>query len=112
MALLTLNDNRWHYFTYSDGSVTTVFADPATGLSKSALHELTVYSGTSGCVELLLAAAPIFVADEAEPHLLQDLSGSSISGIYFAGTEVCVLGKENVRLTEDGEAAAYQIVRN
>ena len=54
--------DRWHYFTYSDGSVTTVFADPATGLSRSSLSELTVYAESSGCVELLLAAAPVFIA--------------------------------------------------
>ena len=43
---------------------------------------------------------------------LEELSEGGISSIRFAGTEICVLGEASVTLTEDGETAGYQIVRN
>ncbi len=116
MSVVTLRDypmseaDRWHYFTYSDGSVTTAIIDPMTGLSKSAISDLTACSKSHSCVEILLATVPVFLADEADMTLLQELVGRGISSIHFEGTEVCVLGKENVKLTEDGEAAGYRIL--
>ena len=55
--------DTWHYYRYEDGSVTSTYLDPADGMSKAAVSDLTVYSQELDCAELMLRGAQVFIAD-------------------------------------------------
>ena len=73
---------RWHYFSYSDGTIATTFVDPADGVAKSATDNLFVYSRGVGCAEILLQAAPVFIADELNVDALNSLTEKGIYTIW------------------------------
>lgn len=82
--------DRWHYYSFADsGRVATVMIDPEDGMDKSALHDLVCYSRTSGCAQILLQAAPIFIADEFSEDALLALAGQEIYAIWPQGTVLC-----------------------
>ena len=87
--------DRWHYFSYSNGSITTTFVDPADGRPKSATDNLFAYSRESGCVEILLQTAPLFIADELDVDALNGLTEKGIWAIW---------GEEAQLHTNDGDA--------
>ena len=60
----------WHYRTYEDGSITSVYLSPADGLSKAAVTDLVVYSGEMSCAELVIHAAPVFISDSFQRDAL------------------------------------------
>ena len=80
--------DRWHYFTYSDGTVTTTFLDPADGVSRSSTDNLFAYSRELGCGEILLQTAPVFIAEKLDEAALQDLTTQGIYAIWGEGTEL------------------------
>lgn len=80
--------DRWHYYAYKAGSITTAMVDPADGLSKSAVNNLVVYSRDAGCAQLLLKAAPVFVADAFDDQPLQDLAKEKIHSVWFENGEL------------------------
>lgn len=86
--------DRWHYFSYGDGTVTTTFLDPADGVSKSATDNLFVYSRDLGCGEMLLQAAPLFIAEELNVVGLQDLATKGVYAIWGEGTDICYNEKD------------------
>lgn len=95
----TMSDmDRWHYFSYSDGSVTTTFLDPADGASKSATDNLFAYSRNFGCAEILLQAAPLFIAEELDMTGLQDLTAEGIYAIWGEDNDLCC-NDRNANLT-------------
>lgn len=59
------------FYTLENGERRTPYVDPADGLTRSALPELTCYSGELGCGELLLAMLPVYVAEEFRPEALE-----------------------------------------
>lgn len=81
---------RWHYFSYSDGTVTSTYLDPADGVPKSATDNLFAYSRNLGCAEILLQTAPLFIADELDLDGLQALTAEGIYSIWGEGFELCV----------------------
>lgn len=85
---------RWHYFSYADGSVTTTFLDPADGASKSATENLFAYSRDLGCAEILLQTAPIFIAEELNKEGLQSLSDNGLYAFWGEGFELHGTEKE------------------
>ena len=80
--------DRWHYFSYSDGSVTTTFVDPADGVSKSATDNLFVYAEDFGCAEILLQAAPVFIADALNEEALEEMSNHGIYTVWGEGSKI------------------------
>ena len=86
--------DRWHYFSYGDGTVTTTFLDPADGVSKSATDNLFVYSRDLGCGEMLLQTAPLFIAEELNVDGLQDLATKGVYAIWGEGTDICYNEKD------------------
>jgi hypothetical protein len=79
---------RWHYFSYSDGTVTSTYLDPADGAPKSATDNLFAYSRNLGCAEILLRTAPLFIADELDIDGLQALTAEGIHSIWGEGFEL------------------------
>ena len=67
-------DDRWHYMAYEDGLITSVYADPADGMSKSAVTDLVVYAADQSCVDLLTVAAPAMTAEELDVQSLQKVN--------------------------------------
>lgn len=80
--------DRWHYFSYADGSITTTFLDPVDGTSKSATDNLFSYSREAGCAEILLQTAPLFIADQLNEDGLQKLAEHGIYTIWGEGFEL------------------------
>ncbi len=83
------SSDRWHYYSFADtGRIATVMIDPADGADKSALHNLVCYSREKGCGEIVLQAAPIFIADTFSEDALQALTGQEIYAVWPQGTEL------------------------
>lgn len=70
------------FYTLRSGERRTPYLDPADGLCRNALPELTCYSAGRGCGELLLALLPVYVADEFHPEKLDALDRDGISAVY------------------------------
>lgn len=83
------DQDRWHYYSYESGEITTVFLDPADGISKSATDSLMAYSGDLGCGEILLQIAPLFTADNLDTDALTGLTGNSVYALWTEGSTVC-----------------------
>ena len=66
--------DRWHYMGYEDGRITSIYLDPADGMSKSAVTDLVVYAADKSCVDLLTVAAPAMIAEELN---VQSLLGAN-----------------------------------
>jgi len=79
---------RWHYYSYSDGTVTTTYLDPADGMHKSATDNLFTYSRDHGCAEILLQTAPLFIAGELDVNGLQTLTETGIYAVWGEGFEL------------------------
>ncbi len=78
--------DRWHYFAFSDGRIVTAMVDPADGLSKSATDNLVAYSYSAGCAEVLLAASKVYLADELDTQALAQLADGGIYALWCADT--------------------------
>ncbi len=66
---LNPSDRDW-YYECSDGSVRSIFLDPADGMPKTALDDLLLYSGEAGVGEMLLTANRTFLKDTFDPAQL------------------------------------------
>ena len=99
--------DRWHYFTYSDGTITTTFLDPADGTSKSSTDNLFAYSRDLGCGEILLRTSPVFIAEELNVSKLQNLTGDGIYSIWGEGTDICY-NESDANLTVKAENGGNQ----
>lgn len=80
--------DRWHYASFENGRIATVMIDPADGKDKSSTDNLFAYSDKTGCAEILLQTAPLFVADTLDEQAVWELSGNGIDSIWFEGTEL------------------------
>lgn len=80
--------DKLHYYTFDNGSIATVFVDPADGMSKSAVHNLVSYSETAGCAEILMQIAPVFIADAFDSTAVKALTAEGIESIWCNGQKV------------------------
>lgn len=104
------NADRWHYFSFSNGQIASVFVDPKDGMSKSATDNLVAYSENTGCAEILLEITPIFLADELDEAALENLSEQQIYTVWFEGTQLkCTQESLIIAATEDAATAGYKI---
>lgn len=71
------------FYTLRNGDRRTPYVDPADGLCRNALPELTCYSGELGCGELLLSMLPVYVAEEFDAGLLDGLEYRGIESLYW-----------------------------
>ena len=94
MSLVQLRDfpmaeqDRWHYFAYSSGHITSVYLDPANGLTGPAMDSLTGYSMEKGCAQLLLELAPVFLGAESDSAGLEALVRVGTFAVWTEGTVV------------------------
>ena len=103
--------DRWHYFSYSDGTVTTAFLDPADGVSKSATDNLFAYSQNVGCAEILLQTAPLFIAEELDQNALETLTTGGIYSIWGEGADLyCNDADANLTAMSENGGDQYRII--
>ncbi len=113
MSLVSLWDypqserDMWNYYAYEDGTITTVYVDPADGASKSATDAITAYSRNMGCGEIVLKLAPVFIADEFDAYALEVLAQEGIESVRCYGNGVvCTDVETPVEIVDAG----YNIV--
>ena len=68
-------------YTLENGETRTAYLDPADGLCRSAVHDLVAYSYQAGCAEVMLATAPLYIADHLEEAALSALTARGIYAI-------------------------------
>ena len=91
MSIVSLRDfplsdeDRWHYYSYANGGITTVFLDPADGVSKSAVDSLMAYGESLSCGEILLRLAPVFTADSLDEGALKAMAGDGVYTVWGEG---------------------------
>ena len=91
MSLVSLRNypmgaqDRWHYYAMPEEYI-TVFLDPADGRSKSSTDNLLCYSQSKSCTEILLEAAPLFIAEELDEAALSHLAEREIFSVWGVGT--------------------------
>lgn len=82
-----VEEDRWHYYAYDDGFITTAMLDPLTGRSVSAAEELTGCSQSLSCGELLAAMLPVYLRPELDEGALTGVDDASF--VWFDGTTLC-----------------------
>lgn len=103
--------DRWHYFSYSDGTILTTYLDPADGASKSATDNLLAYSRETGCAEILLRTAPLFIAEELNVAELQNLTSNGIYSIWGEGTDICYNEQDaNFTAVSENGGGQYRLI--
>ena len=76
------------YLILSNGSVRTPYLSPTDGLDRCAIEELTAYSPHTGCVEIALRVAPVYIADQFDVSALMPLEEAYIYTIYWQDGEI------------------------
>lgn len=85
-----LNESAGRYYcVLPDGEIRTPYLDARDGLCKSAVNDLTAYSESLGCADILLKLIPIYIAEEFQPELLDALAEDGIWSIYCQGDVLC-----------------------
>lgn len=79
--------DRWHYYAYQDGGVTSVYLDEK-GVSRSSTDNLVSYSRQLGCVEILLQTAPVFLTQQLEEARLIALAQAGIHSVWGEGSQL------------------------
>ena len=97
------------YYQWQDGSYTSCHIDPTDGRSKSSINDLTGYSRSLSCREVLMQLYPVYVAETLDETALQALSGKGIETvcckdrrIYTSDAGAVITGlyqKDNVAYT-------------
>lgn len=96
------------YYLFSNETIATALIDPADGMSKSATDNLVGYSADATCGEIVLAMAPVFIADSMDVAALNDLTADGIFGIWFDGGKLLYNEEEAKLAMQTVEGAAYQ----
>lgn len=78
-------EDRWHFYAYETGAVTSVYLDIRDGMSVSSTDNLVSYSRDSSCAEVMLQMAPIFLTDTLQEETLLALDQKGIHSIWGEG---------------------------
>lgn len=106
----TSEHERYRYYTMSDGSILTQYLDAADGLCRSAANNMVFYSESLGCAETLLAAIPVYIAEDVDADAVSALADGGIETIYCADS-VIYYTEDGATFGDvyDGDGAAYEI---
>ena len=81
--------NDGDYYQYADGTLRSLYLDPADGLDRSSIPEMCGYTFNMGCAELTLKLAPLFIAETLNIDELEMLENSGISVYYTKDGTLC-----------------------
>ena len=103
--------DRWHYYAYADGSITSVYLNPANGIPQPCIDGITAYSRESTCSEMVLRLAPVFTADSFDAYALEILADEGIESIrcHEKGI-VCTDVVQPVKITDSSYDLVYSSV--
>lgn len=95
MSIVSLRDypageaDRYRFYELASGEIRTPYVDGADGLSRSAVHDLACYARDRGCGEILLALAPVYIADTLDGGALERLAAEGIQSIHCEDEVIC-----------------------
>ena len=81
-------DDRWCYYAFEDGRIANLLIDPADGEEKSAVSSMICYAQNESCSQILLAMAPVFIADAMDTAKVNDKMNQGIYTVYADGSAV------------------------
>lgn len=81
-------EDRWHYYAFSDGHIPSVYTDPADGMTKCAVTQLVSYSQDQGCVQILLNIAPLYLQDALQEEALGALTAKGIYSLWCEDDQI------------------------
>lgn len=87
-----------HYYEFSDGELRNPYISMTDGLCRAAIENLTAYSDTQGCGEIMLRIVSLYVADEFDESALLEMAGRDVNFIYCSDSYVCYT-EENAKIT-------------
>ena len=88
MSIVNLRDypvndlDAGRFYRTDTGEMRTPYVDPSDGMSRNAVPSLTCYAAGKGCGEILLEAAPAYIAEEFRKDVLAQLALEGIESIY------------------------------
>lgn len=82
------DSDRWHYYSYEDGSITTPYIDPTDGMSRTAADNLVSYSGDAGCAEILLRTISLYMGQTLDTDSLAQLAAEGIHSVWCEDTTI------------------------
>lgn len=85
--------DKWRYAEIN-GEMRSQYLSLDDGTNKTASEEITAYSDSSGCAEIALALADIYIADE--------LDMEKVKKICENGIETVIFKEENILCTDEG----------
>lgn len=104
--------DQYHYYTFENGTIGNVFADPVDGLYKSSVDSLVSYSYDAGCAEILLQQAPVYIADTMDEAALAAMKSIGIYSIFFDGTTIRCNDADMTIILNAESGLDYQVVYN
>ena len=99
------DEDYGRYYTFADGRTLTSMIDPGDGQSKTAAPQLVSYSTKVGCAELALSMLPLYVTEDFNESLVNELTEKDIYSIWFAGKELRY-NQKDLSVTVDAAYAA------
>lgn len=79
-----LGDSGGGYYVWEDGRTVSPYIDPADGLDRCAVSELTSFSREKSCGEIVLAAAPVYIEEMLDVRRLDtELAEEGIWSVYW-----------------------------
>ena len=113
-ALVQLRDfpmaeqDRWHYYAFSDGHIASVYVDPADGLTKCAAAQLVAYGQDMSCAQILMEIAPVYLQQELQVDALSALTQQGIYSLWCTDGKICYNQQEcNVRAADAAYTPSY-----
>lgn len=91
--------DEMRFYTYEDGAERTPYVDPADGLCRTALNDLTGYSAEKDCAAVTLALAKEFISDSLEISALRQMQQEGIETV-FCRDRVIVHSEQDLTLDD------------
>lgn len=70
------------FYRLRNGLFRTPFLSPVDGKCRQSVDSLVCWSGDTGCAQLAMAAAPVFVAEEFDPAPLERMAGKGACAVW------------------------------
>ncbi len=108
-----MNDlDSQYYYRLENGEVRTSYLDVQDGRCKSSRSDLVCTSQNSGCAEVLLQMAPLYIADSFQKEKVAELANNGIYSVYCENGEV-LYNDDSVTFSSlyDGDGVRYQAKR-
>ena len=94
--------DTWRYYAYANGDITSVMANPDTGMNHHACESMISWSESSGCAEVLLKLIPVYLTETLHEPDINALRDEGIYSLWFRDeTLVCNDSNQTLQLHEN-----------